>query len=291
MRISHGFMNRIVVAVAGLVAAAGVAQAQLVNADVGINPTYEQTGPTTITSTGGFFSARAFVTTSGDYTGGTLTYGGTGSPATLFYNTSDVAWEFSDSNGDFPTLQGLYPTGGYTFDLTGGSQGPTSFAINYVGDTYAANPPELTAASFTALQGMNAANSLTLDFNSFVTTGNPNFANIVFTVLDSSNTVVFDSGSLSSGATSVTIPGSTLTAGQSYTFDLLFSEQVFGENDTPAFGTTQFYDTHTAGAFVTAGASPVPEPSTWAMMLVGFVGLGYAGYRGSRKKIAAAVAG
>ena len=31
---------------AGLVAAAGVAQAQLVNADVGINPTYEQTGPT-----------------------------------------------------------------------------------------------------------------------------------------------------------------------------------------------------------------------------------------------------
>ena len=57
-----------------------------------------------------------------------------------------------NSNGDFPTLQGLYPTGGYTFDLTGGSQGPTSFAINYVGDTYAANPPELTAASFTALR-------------------------------------------------------------------------------------------------------------------------------------------
>ena len=66
MRISHvTFMNWIVVAVAGLVAAVGVAQAQLVNADVGINPTYEQTGPTTITSTGGFFSARAFVTSFG----------------------------------------------------------------------------------------------------------------------------------------------------------------------------------------------------------------------------------
>ena len=23
----------------------------------------------------------------------------------------------------------------------------------------------------------------------------------------------------------------------------------------------------------------IPEPSTWAMMLIGFVGLGYAGYR------------
>jgi hypothetical protein len=27
----------------------------------------------------------------------------------------------------------------------------------------------------------------------------------------------------------------------------------------------------------------VPEPSTWAMMLVGFAGLGFAGYRASRK--------
>ena len=32
---------------------------------------------------------------------------------------------------------------------------------------------------------------------------------------------------------------------------------------------------------------PVPEPSTWAMMLVGFAGLGYAGYRRARKPRAA----
>jgi hypothetical protein len=31
----------------------------------------------------------------------------------------------------------------------------------------------------------------------------------------------------------------------------------------------------------------VPEPSTWAMMLIGFVGLGYAGHRASRKGEAA----
>ena len=30
----------------------------------------------------------------------------------------------------------------------------------------------------------------------------------------------------------------------------------------------------------------VPEPSTWAMMLAGFAGLGFAGYRGSRKSVA-----
>ena len=32
--------------------------------------------------------------------------------------------------------------------------------------------------------------------------------------------------------------------------------------------------------------SPVPEPATWAMMLIGFAGLGVAGYRGSRKSAA-----
>jgi hypothetical protein len=32
----------------------------------------------------------------------------------------------------------------------------------------------------------------------------------------------------------------------------------------------------------------VPEPSTWAMMLVGFAGLGFAGYRASRKTTLAA---
>jgi hypothetical protein len=255
-------LNWIGVAVAGLVAAAGVAQAQIKNADVGINPIFEQIDATTILSEGGFFSARAFVTSSGDYTGGTLSYGGPGSPATLVYNSGDVAWEFGAGSGSFPFLQTQYPTGNYTFGLTGGTDGPTTFTIDFVGNTYAANPPQLTAASYTALQGMNAAAPLTVDFNSFVTTGNPNASDIVFTISNSS-TQVFDSGFLSSGATSVTIPSGTLMAGQSYQFDLLFSEQVFGENDSPAFGTTHFYDTLTAGVFFTeAGVGAVPEPST-----------------------------
>ena len=34
--------------------------------------------------------------------------------------------------------------------------------------------------------------------------------------------------------------------------------------------------------------SPVPEPSTWAMMLLGFAGLGFAGYRRRQKLVGAA---
>jgi uncharacterized protein (TIGR03118 family) len=38
------------------------------------------------------------------------------------------------------------------------------------------------------------------------------------------------------------------------------------------------------------GVISVPEPSTWAMMLLGFVGLGFAGYRASRKAAATTAA-
>ena len=41
----------------------------------------------------------------------------------------------------------------------------------------------------------------------------------------------------------------------------------------------------TSGVTITPG---VPEPSTWAMLLAGFAGLGWAGYRQSRKATVAA---
>jgi hypothetical protein len=38
---------------------------------------------------------------------------------------------------------------------------------------------------------------------------------------------------------------------------------------------------------LSAGAGAVPEPSTWALMLAGFAGLGFAGYRASRRNATA----
>jgi hypothetical protein len=34
---------------------------------------------------------------------------------------------------------------------------------------------------------------------------------------------------------------------------------------------------------LTVTVAGVPEPSTWVMMLIGFAGLGFTGYRASRK--------
>ncbi len=51
-----------------------------------------------------------------------------------------------------------------------------------------------------------------------------------------------------------------------------FTVDVTGEN--PAFLATLVIDVTTGG-----GPPPVPEPSTWALMLLGFAGLGFAGWR------------
>jgi hypothetical protein len=199
MRISHRLINTIGLAAAGLVAVAGVAQAQVTSADVGINPTFEQTSGG-VTSTGGFFSARAFFTSSTDFSTGTLTYSGSGSPQTLVnqgYPTPELG--FGDQNMSFTTLQMLYPsgpspTGDYTFDLSGGLQPETTFTINYAGGAYS-NPPALTAASFSALQGMNAANPITVDFIPFTVSPNASNSDIIFSIVNGSDTTVFDSGS------------------------------------------------------------------------------------------------
>jgi PEP-CTERM motif len=280
-------VHAIGLAVAGLVAGAGAAHAQLMQADVGVNPTFEQTDPTTVTSTGGFFSGRAFFTNTTDFDAGTLTYGGPGSPAALTPGSPPPSLTLSGSNGSFAGLQSDFPNGDYTFDLTGGAMGPTEFVVNYAGDAYS-NTPELTAASFSALQGLNAAAPITLDFNPMDVSPNatPGANAIFFSVVNSSNSTVFNE-TLSTTDTSVTIPGGVLSAGQSYSFDLLFDDRIV--DSSGAFLKTQFYDTHTDGLFSTAGA--VPEPSTWAMLLMGFVGLGFAASLRGRKQGATAIGG
>jgi hypothetical protein len=195
------------------------------------------------------------------------------------------------SNSSFSGLQTDFPAGNYTFDLLSKNI-DTEFTINYAGNAYS-NTPQLTAASFSALQGLNAADSITLDFNAMDVSPNatPEANNIFFSIVNSSNSTVFNE-TLSTTDTSVTIPGGVLAAGQSYSFDLLFDDRITGSvNGIPAgeeISTTQFYDTHTDGSFSTA-AGAVPERSTWAMLLMGFVGLGFAASLRGRKQGAAAI--
>jgi PEP-CTERM motif len=60
------------------------------------------------------------------------------------------------------------------------------------------------------------------------------------------------------------------TPGAQYVYEFMFFNDLVPENAP-------------SGLLVTTSASAAPEPSTWLLMLVGFAGLGYAGYRRARK--------
>lgn len=121
----------------------------------------------------------------------------------------------------------------------------------------------------------------------------------------------FTSGGESTGAGTDTVDGVltsdvfNLPVGTPISFTLLLEVNGFGENggsfhadffnsvDFPiAANVFNLPDGFTANApsmfivdnrFIPTGG--VPEPSTWAMMIIGFCGLGWAGYRGSRRNV------
>jgi hypothetical protein len=249
--------------------AAGSAQAGLTNVDIGINPTYAQTGPGTVTPTGGFFAARAFMASPNDFDGGSLTYPGAGSPAPLTPQPGSLLG-YSVGSASLASLNAAFPFGTYTFNVTNSMTSASQTAtINYSVAADSLSIPQLDAASYNGLQGLNPTAGFTFNFNAFLQNPNANLAFVFLNVFNSGGTDVFSQGFLSPSTTSIFMPGGTLAAGQGYTFDLLFDERITGTDGTTP--NTIFFDTHTGGAFTT---SAVPEPEAWTMLVLGLGGLG-----------------
>jgi hypothetical protein len=81
------------------------------------------------------------------------------------------------------------------------------------------------------------------------------------------------------------LPSELLEVAEDGAYSLDFS---FLDKDPPVDGPILADGTLIADPPV-PGSSAIPEPSTWVMMLIGFGGLGLAGWRASRKRVAAAV--
>jgi hypothetical protein len=107
-------------------------------------------------------------------------------------------------------------------------------------------------------------------------------------------------GSASNVANALLEPGETIfgTAivgpGGSVTFDFVFrGDLIIGDVDNNSAGSLDSVGPDidltfgNAGVFVIGGIAAAPETSTWAMMLIGFAGLGFAGYRRGREPRAA----
>jgi PEP-CTERM motif len=102
-----------------------------------------------------------------------------------------------------------------------------------------------------------------------------------------------------SGTQSLTLTawfGSTMERTFTYTAGVLPHDSDVGFTVADAAGLTALDLSSTTGIkevkhIEVSGVSAIPEPSTWALMLVGFAGLGYAAYRrGEKPSLGAAMA-
>ena len=266
--------------VAGLLAVSGPADAQLLQAGTFKNLANAQTGPTTVSPTGAFFNALADFGNPGDYSSASLTVNG-GAPQDLPL-TSPTEFGIAPGFPDQAAMDAAYPFGTYVIALTAGAQPALSETLNYTADAYTSDIPQLAAASFNALQGLSTGlSSLTLNFNPFTPSGLANNSFTFFSIANSSQ----GCGFLSPSATSCAIDPQALSPNTTYSWELDFSDRI--ETDVNGVLTFTDFDVRTDGSFTTATATP--EPSTWAMMLLGFVGAGYLGRQ--RMRAAALVRG
>ena len=264
----------------GLLAVSGQSSAQLQQAGTFKNLTNEQTSPTTVSPTGAFFDALAGFSNPGDYSSASLTVNG-GTPQDL-PATNSTNFGIGPGFPNQAAMDAAFPFGTYVIALTAGTQPAISETLNYTADAYTSDTPKLDAASFNALQGLSTSlSSLTLNFNPFTPSGLATSAFTFFSIGGTSQ----GCGFLSPSATSCTIDPQALSPETTYSWELDFSDRI--ETNVDGVLTFTDFDVRTDGSFTTATATP--EQSTWAMMLVGFVGIGYLGRR--RMRVAALARG
>jgi hypothetical protein len=173
----------------------------------------------------------------------------------------DVTWSSTNASNQDGSVFGY--TGGYGFAANGSWDGALGPMAGFNDST------ESTAG---------VADTMTFAFSTPVA-GVGGFLNYAPGYAGSNGTVV-----------SVYSPSSVLLESATLAFSTgggIDTGQFVGFTGVGKIGSLTLTDGYVG--LVNLTTSGVPEPSTWAMMLIGFAGLGFAGYRASRKTTALAV--
>jgi hypothetical protein len=267
MRISRRVINTIGLAVAGLFAAAGVAHAQAVQVS--------RTSDYTATWSGSAFSGASAL-----YAGSTA-WSGTFTDEPWTFQVLSNATDLMFNDGDGITITSpspLTPTPPYpaTIPVTFDGDGTTGEYWGWTENTAATSSgPVLTYGKLGSLETVT------------VTAGGSE------TLPDQSTPIDYYVNVFLSG--NWTTEGTSTGDYDDLSWNPLFSTPTFTYDSATNTTTVSSLD---ADFIPSVGGGPdltftligsaVPEPSTWAMMLLGFAGLGFVGYRRTRKGVALA---
>jgi len=221
------------------------------------NLEYTQTSDSSTNFLQAFYSSALFEFAFGDYSSAALSCSsGTGCPQTLnppaFPNTS-FNYETA-SLASQAAMDAMFGFGTYTLTTNDG----TMSSYSYSSDNYA-NTPLVT--DYSSLQGANSALGLTFDLNPF---GNvaANSSYVFLSVYDETlNQMVVNDGFLSATTTSITVTGGTLNPGDTFAYEVDYSNRVLVPETNSTDDAQLGFDTRTDGVFTTT-ASTVPEPAS-----------------------------
>jgi hypothetical protein len=173
-----------------------------------------------------------------------------------------------------------FPFGAYTVTATGADTATAT--VHYTQDLFTSAIPFLS--NYNSLNGLDPSKTLTVLYNAFTLNSGATEGFTFFTITDASNTAVFDGGFQSPSTTGNLIAANTLLPNTTYQFQLDFSDRLLEGQDPNGNFAQQGFDVRTVGEFTTGSIGAVPEPSTWAMLLIGFAGLGFAGRMHLRRR-------
>jgi len=228
-----------------------------------------QTGNGNTLSGNGTFFSTDLTSNDGTFTTVTMTYPGAGSPVSLT-SSGPVDYLFqTPSLADKATMDAAFPFGTYQVSASGSGTGSTSYS--YAADDYAQANPFLTGTDYSSLQGMDPSHPFTFHLSPYTNAGTPAFSFIFLTVFDfTKGQTVFNQGFLAPSTTSVVMPGNTLAFGDSFSYEVDYSNRDLVASPGATFDAQLGFDLRTDGTFSSAQAA-APEPSGMLLAACGLL--------------------
>jgi hypothetical protein len=220
-----------------------------------------------------FFATDINPSNAGDITAAAGTSGATATGQASFnYVSSGVSANYQ-SGYITPAALSDYMKQGTSFvaNVTGGTLAGQRASVAYGPTLFPSAVPYLTGNTYSALQGLNASQGLTLTFNGFTAAAGASFSLSNLYIYNPATGMAYYDENLLPGATSVLLAANTLAAGTTYDLILDYDNTVSTSN--AGFGGATFmtvYDNRDFLSFTTATtAASIPEPASLSLMAIG----------------------